>query len=271
MASWRKGQQVRLVPMSQASGQVLDVYRDSQQLFGVPHISSFLQFLGGYPHFIGRCWSVVRPVVQSKAFFSCSTRLRANAYTRLHSHIEVPSLELQHQQSAPGADADLKECIDLFLDSLPLSLVLASLVAESFEGPAGNASISSARAPAPKAHRLFEMVDEESATPAVKSIYAEIRTSTGADVLHNVYRAFGRWPGFLRSFWSLAKLIVVSELFQYCGGSVERDAMAIVGELPGPRGVHLHRSGRAWLEPERGQLAARRNQYVRPQPCACPA
>lgn len=225
---------MRLVPLSQATGEVLDVYRDSQQLFGVPHVSSFIQFLGGYPRFIDRFWSVVRPVVQSKAFFSCCIRLRANAYTRVHTYFQVPSLELQRQQFAPSARDDLKECIDLFLHSLPISLLLASLLSESFDGSAGNASILTTRAPDPKMYRLFEMVDEESASPAVKAIYADIRSSTSADVLHNVYRALGRWPGFLRSYWSLAKPIVVSELFLYCGSSLERDALAVASELPGP-------------------------------------
>jgi len=234
MRSWRKGQQVRLVPLSQATGKVLDAYRDSQQLFGVPHISSFIQFLGGYPDFIDRFWSVTRPIVQSKAFFSCSTRLRANAYTSVHTYFQVPSLELQRQQFSPDVSDDLKECIDLFLHSLPISLLLASLLAESFEGSAGSASILTTRAPVPKAHRLFEMVDEEDAPHALKTIYADIRSSTSADLLHNVYRAFGRWPGFLRSYWSLAKPIVVSELFLYCSSSLERDALAIVSELPGP-------------------------------------
>jgi len=234
MASWRKGQPVRLVPLAQATGRVLDVYRDMQQLLGVPHIGSFFQFLGGHPRFLDRFWSVVRPIVQSKEFFSCSTRLRANAYTRIHTYFEVPSLELVRQQFDPAASEELKQCIDLFNDSLPMSLLLASLLSESFEGPAGSANILSTPAPPLKPHRLFEVADEESASPAVKAIYADIRSATSADVLYNIYRVFGRWPGLLRSYWTLVKPIAVSELFQYCGNSVREDALAIVGELPGP-------------------------------------
>ncbi len=225
---------MRLVPLSKATGEVLDVYHDTQQLLGVPHISSFFQFLGGHPSFIGHFWSVVRPIIQSKAFFSCSARLRANAYTRVHTYIQVPSLELDDQQFAPGESEALKECINLFSDSLPISLLLASFLSESFEGPAGSASILNTPASAPKRHRLLEMVDEENAPPAVRAIYADIRSATSAEVLHNVYRAFGRWPGFLQSYWKLARPIVVSELFQFCESSVERDALAIVSELPGP-------------------------------------
>ncbi len=225
---------MRLVPLSQASGQVLEVYCDTQQILGVPHISSFLQFLGGYPRFIDHFWRVVRPIVQSKAFFSCSARLRANAYTRVHTYIQVPSLELDYQQFAPGAGEELKECVDLFSDSLPMSLLLASFLSESFEGPAGSNNILSTLALAPKRHRLLEMVDEESAPPAVKAIYADIRSATSADVLHNVYRAFGRWPSFLQGYWRLARPIVISDLFRYCESSVEKDAVTIVSELPGP-------------------------------------
>jgi Halocarboxylic acid dehydrogenase DehI len=236
MANWKKGQTVSLVPLSQATGQVLEIYRDMQQVFGVPHISSFFQFLGAHPRFLGHFWGTARPIVQSQAFFSCSKRLRADAYTRVHSYFQVPNLksEVTRQQFIPGASEELKGCIDYFCYSLPLSLQLASLLSESFEGAAGSADIARTPAALPTLRCSVELVDDDTAAPAVKSVYADIRTATNAEVTHTVYQAFARWPGFLQSYWSSVKPIAVSELFQYCQSSMLEDARAMVSELPGP-------------------------------------
>jgi hypothetical protein len=233
MASWKKGQTVRLVPLSQATGRVLEIYCDMQQVVGVPHISSFFQFLGGYPRFLGHFWGAARPIVQSQAFFSCANRLRADAYTRVHSYFHVPNLqsEVNRQQ---GANDELKECIDIFCYSVPISLLLASFLSESFEGPAGSADIARTAAPAPTVRGTVELLDEDSAAPVVKSVYADIRTATDAEVTHTLYQAFARWPGFLQSYWSAVKPIAVSELFHYCQSSMREDALMMVNELPGP-------------------------------------
>ncbi len=236
MTNWKKGQTVRLVSPSQATGRVLDVYRDMQRVVGVPHVSSFFQFLGAHPEFLDHFWGAVRPIVQSQAFFSCSHRLRADAYTRVHSYFQVPNLksELASRQFIPRASEELKECIDYFCYSVPISLLLASFLSECFEGAAGSAAIPRTAAAAPKPHRCVELVDEESASPAVKSVYADVRSATNASVTHTVYQAFAHWPGFLQSYWNSMKPIVVSELFQYCQSSMREDAQAMVGELPGP-------------------------------------
>ena len=234
MANWKKGQAVQLVPLSQANGRVLEIYRDMQQLLGVPHISSFFQFLGSRPRFLEHFWSSVRPIVQSQAFFYCSTRLRAAAYTRVHTYFQIPNLksEVVRQQFSPAASQELKECIDLFCYSVPTSLLLASFLSEAFEGPAGSEDIARTPAPAPLPYGHLVMIDEADA--AVQAIYADIRTATGADVIHTVYQALARWPGFLQSYWSSIKPIVVSDLFQYCQSSMREEALAMVGEVPGP-------------------------------------
>lgn len=236
MANWKKGQTVSLVPLSQATGRVLEIYRDMQQVLGVPHISSFFQFLGAHPRFLGHFWGTVRPIVQSQAFFSCSNRLRADAYTRVHSYFQVPNLksEVTRQQFIPGASEELKECVDFFCYSVPVSLQLASLLSESFEGPAGSADIARTAAAAPKLRGSLEMIDEDSAAPSVKSVYADIRAATNSEVTHTVYQAFARWPAFLQSYWNSVKPIAVSDLFQYCQSSMREDAQAMVSELPGP-------------------------------------
>ena len=178
----------------------------------------------------------MRPIVQSQAFFSCANRLRADAYTRVHSYFQVPNLksEVTRQQFIPGAGEELRECINFFCHSIPMSLQLASLLSESFEGAAGSPDIPRTAAAKPQLRCSIELVDEESAAPAVKSVYADIRTATNAEVTHTVYQAFARWPGFLHSYWSSIKPIAVSELFQYCQSSMREDALAMVSELPGP-------------------------------------
>lgn len=233
---WKKGQAVQLVSLSQASGRVLDVYHDVQRVFGVPHVSSFFQFLGNYPRFLDRYWTAVRPIAQTQAFFSCAQRLRADAYSRVGNDFEIPDLkaEVSRQKFSPGACEELRDCINFFCYSVPMSLLLAAFLSESLETTAGNASIPFTPAPAPKSHRRIVMVEEDSASPAVNAIFADIRRSTGSDVVHTVYRAFARWPDFLSSYWAAVKPIEGSEHFQECASAVREEALHITAELPGP-------------------------------------
>jgi hypothetical protein len=233
---WKKGQAVLLLPPTEATGRVLEIYRDVQFAFGVPHVSSFFQFLGTQPRFLDRFWTAVRPIVQTEAFFACSHRLRADAYTRVHNYFHIPDLksEVARLQFSLGAREELKDCINFFCYSVPMTMMLASLLSKSFEGPAGSPSIPRTSAPCAKTHRRIVLVDEDSAGPIVKSIFADIRFATGADVIHTVYRGFARWPDFLTSYWAAVKPIAVSDLFQHCESALLEDALQIVAELPGP-------------------------------------
>ncbi len=234
--SWKKGQAVQLLPFSDAKGRVLEIYRDVQHVFGVPHISSFFQYLGTNPRFLDKFWTAIRPVAESEAFFTCAHRLRADAYARIHTNFDIPDLnaEVVRQQFSLGAREELKDCINFFCHSVPMSLLLASYLSESFAGTAGNAEIARTPAAVPKAPRRIVMVDEDSVNPAVKAIFADIRATTGADVVHTVYRAFARWPDFVQAYWTTVKPIMVSDKFQRCESTVREEALQITRELPGP-------------------------------------
>jgi hypothetical protein len=215
---------------------VLGIYRDVQHVFGVPHISSFFQYLGTNPRFLESFWSAIRPIVQSEAFFSCAHRLRSGAYTRVQSSFTVPGLEpeLARQHFSLGACQELKDCINFFCHSVPMTLLLSAYLFESFYGPAGRPGISRTPAPVPKPHRRICMVEEDTAPPIVKDIFADIRLATGAGVVHTVYRAFARWPDFLQSYWTAVKPITATELFRNCESAVREEARQLVNELPGP-------------------------------------
>jgi hypothetical protein len=233
---WKKGQAVPLLPLSEATGRVLEVYRDVQQVFGVPHVSSFFQHLGTRPRFLDRYWSVVRPIVGTEAFFSCAQHLRAEAYVRVNTQFQIPDLksEINRQQFSFGACEELRDCINFFYHAVPMSLLLSATLSEAFTGGTGNADIPRIPATAHKHQRRIVMVEEDSASPAVKAIFADIRSATGADVVHTVYRAFARWPDFLKSYWEAVKPLTVSDLFRQSENSVCEDARRLTKELPGP-------------------------------------
>lgn len=233
---WKKTEAVELMPLCNASGRVLEIYRDVQYVFGVPHISSFFQYLGKHPRFLDQYWSVMRPIAASQAFFACAERMRTDAHKRVLTYFDIPDLkaEITRQKFSPGASGELKDCIDFFCHSVPMTLLLAAALSEAFDGRAGNESIPRTAAPTPRAHRRIVMVEEDSASPAVKAIFADIRATTSAEVVHTVYRAFARWPDFLQSYWTAVKPITVSGLFQHSEIAIREDALAITKELPGP-------------------------------------
>ena len=52
------------------------------------------------------------------------------------------------------------------------------------------------------------MIEEESAPVPVKRIYQEMKRTLNLPVVNTDYRAFARWPDFLREYWNALRPIV---------------------------------------------------------------
>jgi hypothetical protein len=208
----------------------------------------------------------MRPIVATEAFFSSAQNLRADSYSRVHTHFEIPDLktEVNRQQFSSGACEELRDCINFFYHSVPMSLLMAATLSESFAGPAGSETVPRTPAIAHKHQRRIVMVEEDSASPAVKAIFADIRLATGADVIHTVYRAFARWPDFLKSYWDAVKPLTVSELFHNSESAIREAAIQRTKEVPGP--IQFSSADLAALgmnEGEAGSLVGIADMFVR--------
>ncbi|HYH01234.1 MAG TPA: halocarboxylic acid dehydrogenase DehI family protein [Terriglobales bacterium] len=231
---WRKGHKLKLVPENQAQGRVREIFEEVKRTLGIPYLDDFYQALGAYPAFLEMHWKAVRPIAQSQQFFALAARLRADAYTRMHSYFEIPDLcaRITDMQFSPGAREELTGVVELSHYSDPLMLLLVAAQFQAFESPFGQDELP--RVPA--SHPVFSerpcLIEEDTATPRVKKIYDEVKRAMDLPFTPLVFRATGRWPDFLTVYWETLRTILRSPVYEGCHYGVRESAFALTREFP---------------------------------------
>lgn len=224
-----------MVTEAQALGRTREIYEEVREELGLPHVSVIFQVYGGYPEFLDAFWQVFKPTISSAQFFALGERLRADAYTRMHNYFEVPDLcqNMTSLNFSEGARAELTDVVDLFLYANPLVLLISSTLLQSLEGPVGVAT-----APRVSDHPVFTtrpvLVDEEIAPAAIRKIFDEMKHVTDMPVVNSDFRAFARWPDFLRVLWETLKVTIVSPVYHQALNGIRETAWALAREVPGP-------------------------------------
>lgn len=230
---WRKGHKLKLVPENQAQGRVKEIYREIRDSLGVPQVSDVYKALGAYPAFLNLHWKALRPITESQQFFALGERLRADAYTRIHSYFEVPDLcvHITDLAFSTGARNELTEVTELCLYCEPLILLLIAAQFQAFESPVGGSQERGAAR-----HPVFAepplLIEEERASPRVRKIFDEMRRTMDLPVVPQTYQAFARWPDFLSVYWDTVRPIVQSPIYEGCHYGVRESGFALTREFP---------------------------------------
>lgn len=56
-----------------------------------------------------------------------------------------------------------------------------------------------------------KMVDDKTASPKAKKVFADIRKTRKTDFVNNIWRALGSRPPMLERFWSLVKDVMIKD------------------------------------------------------------
>ena len=223
-----------VVRESDASGRTLEVYQEIKSSLGIPHVNVIFQAYGAHPRFLDMMWRVLKPAVETREFFSCADRLRAEAYTRAHNYFSVPDLcdRVREIHFSSGAQHELTDAVELFHYNNPLLLLIATLLLQAFEdGPAHRRS-----AEVGSQHQVFTQklvkITEEAAPAPIRKIYDDMKRVLGVNFINTDYQAFARWPDFLNMYWSALKPLVSSPLYGESSHALRESAMGLASELP---------------------------------------
>jgi Halocarboxylic acid dehydrogenase DehI len=244
---WKR-QKLRLVPESEAEGEILEIYAEIKEALGLPYINPMFQALASYPAFFRVFWKTLRPDLETGEFFSLAQRIAAEAYTRVHNYLHVPNLSrrVEEMEFSPGAQEELRDAIDLYLYNNSVLLLIAAAQMQGFENPSASSRPASAPAVHPTHPERPILVDERNAPPETRKIYDDIKKTMGTPFLNTSYINFGRWPDFLREYWGALKPVMLSPIYEQNRGALHQSALALATELPGPLQLspsHLEESG----------------------------
>jgi hypothetical protein len=169
------------VSEADASGRTREIYGEIKDTLGVPFVDVFFQAYGAYPEFLDLLWTSIRPALQSQDLRALAERVRAEAYTRVHSYFAVPDFNwrMSELHLTGAAREELIEAAELFYYSDPILLTLCAAVCQAFERPLGGEVEAQ---PQSDSHRIFQgqllLIPESSAPPMTRRIYDDIMRTT---------------------------------------------------------------------------------------------
>ncbi len=234
--AWKRGKRLCPIPELQASGEVASIYSEIRAGLGISFVPMAYQLLASEPTFLKEHWHAVASLLETKAFRGCTDRLRADAYTRVHSYFKVPDLQQQLNELSfsDGAKEELSYVVDLFHYLNPALLLIFAVQAQAFEGPVGSAE-TKREPPNPIMFKHTPcFTEEDAATASTRRWFDEARQITGIPVLSSDIRALARWPEFLDLYWETIRSLVRSPIFSECQRAIEDTAASLSRELPGP-------------------------------------
>jgi len=248
--TWRKGNRLRLVSELQADEATRQIFSEIKKALGVPRLQLFYPALAVYPAFLRLHWDAVRPIGSSRELEDAAARLRAEAYTRVHNYFQIPDLSA-HARLKPDSTGDVTSVVDFYHCVEPLFLLLACYQMQALEGSVGQ--VAAAVTPRPDRRPLIPpscAVDEESAAPALKKKYEEIRRELGVPFVNPEYCAFACWPEFLNAYWYALRQMMGSPIYDECRYGLRSAAWALASTLPGPAELTLEQLTEAGMTAE---------------------
>ena len=250
----RKGLKRKPVAESEATGRTREIYAEIKSALGVPYVDVVFQAYGAYPEFLDLLWTSVEPALQTREFFALAERLRADAYTRVHSYLAVPDFckPIAELRFSEGARKELTETAELFYYSDPILLMLSAAMFQAFDQPLGH-KVRPQPGPRPIFQRLPLFIPEPTAPPITRRIYDDIVRTAGTPVVNTAYRAFARWPDFLAHYWSVLRPITNSAVYHESLFGVNDTAMALAQELPVVLDLQLQRMEQAGIGDQAAQ------------------
>ncbi|MFB3812548.1 MAG: halocarboxylic acid dehydrogenase DehI family protein [Terriglobales bacterium] len=202
-----------------------------KEALGLPNVGVVHQAFAVYPDFLKLHWRIFRPVTESQQLFDLADRLRADAYTRIFTYLDVPDLGLQD----PSMGRELMRVTELSQYQNSLLLLIAAAQYQAFEGPVGS-PVAPDRVAA--RHPLFDTplpaVDEHRPPAQVRPVLEKMRRGFGEPFIAPDYLALASWPEFFAAYWAALKNCMQSPLYQGCHHNTRETAWMLARELPGP-------------------------------------
>src|SRR3954462_10191096 len=223
-----------LVREKEADGRIREIFELIKQSLGIPFVPVIYQALAAYPEFLEQHWRAFSQLTAAHQFFQLGSRLRGEAYTRMHNYFQIEDLcePLTEMSFSSGAKHQLGDVIDLFNYVNPLLLVIISAQLSAFEQPIGQSRNGQVgRAEHPHFMERPVLIEEETASVPVKRVYQEIKRVLSLPVVNTDYRAFARWPDFLNEFWKALRRIVQAPSYHEQQRALCESSEAMVKEL----------------------------------------
>jgi hypothetical protein len=231
--AWRKrAPRPDIVHEGDAVGRTREIYQELKRALGVPHINLVYQLYGSHPAFLELHWQAMRPAIDSAEFFEFAERIRAEAYTRVHSYFAVPDLCADLGELSPGAREEMTQVVEVFYYTDALLLLILTAQLQAFDAPIGSPRAHETSPAHPEFTEKPVVVNESSATAEQRKIFEDLRRTLSLGTLNTEFRALARFPAFFTAYWKALKPATQSPLYESMVLAIRETAWGLARELP---------------------------------------
>jgi len=253
---WNRNK-LRMVSESEAKGDTAQIYAELKETLGIPHVSLAFRILASYPRFFSLFWKCARPMLETGEFFSSAEQIRVQGYSQVKSGFAVPDLrtKLAEMEFTQRAQEEVQDVVDLYEYVNPVLLLVMAALMDGFEHPEGVVKHGTLPAHHPSHPARPILVDERLAPDPTRKLYDDIKQTMGTPYLNTSYITFGRWPDFLREFWSSLKPIIGTPHYEQNRATLRAFALGAANDLPETIHLSQHTLDRAGVgEEERSMV-----------------
>ena len=231
--AWSR-RKVRIITEDEATGEIRDTYADIKQTLGIPHVSLVFKVFASFPEFFSAFWKCAHPMLQTGELFSAADQVRDEAHKRIRNAIPVPDFrsKLAEMEFTAGAQEELNDVVDLYDYINPVLLLLTAALRQGLEHPEGAPKHGTFPPHHPTHPERPILVDERIAPEPTRKLYDDIKNTLGTPFLNTSYITFGRWPDFLREYWSAVKPLIGSPAYEEQLTAIRQLALDLANDLP---------------------------------------
>lgn len=245
----------RVFEPNEVSPEVRRTYDEIRAAFDLPYVPSIFKILAGCPEYLRIAWRDLGTVASSREFLTSATAMeefiRSEAITGAWRLGDQERL-LANQKISTADMPVLAGVVGVFARTLPRMLLFARLLQRGYSGGQRGRVTAGKESPALSRLITLHIPGEREAGLRTWMIYNDMRRTTGAIHVMDMYRVLTPFPSYMAAVWQDSKKVISDSGFQRARDEIARRSIGLTSGLP----VRDHReisktiSAEQWSEVE---------------------
>lgn len=239
----------RILEPNEVSPEIRRIYEEVRVAFDLPYVPAVFKVLAGSPEYLKLAWRDLAPVASSREFLTSANAMeefiRSQAISGAWRLGDQERL-LANQKISTADMPVLAGVVGVFARTLPRMLLFTRLLQRGYSGGQRGRVTAGKESPALSRLITLHIPAEREAGLRTWLIYSDMRRTTGANNVMDMFRVLTPFPSYLAAVWQDSKHCMADSGFQRARDEIARRSIGLTSGLP----VKDHRETAKNVSPE---------------------
>lgn len=225
----------RALEVNEVAPPLRPIYEEVRSALDLPFAPTIFKVAAGNSYYLREMWEDLYEVACSREFHAASDVLTRFVNARVISTQWQFSNQERLLAAQKFSNSDVRVMAGVaatFQRAIPRLALFARLMQRGYSG-GQHGRVTARRAAAPFARMItLHMPNESEASLRTWLVYSEIKRSTGAKHVPDLFRAISPFPGYLASIWVDMKKLFADRDFLRARDEVSRRTLSLLPGLP---------------------------------------